>query len=175
MNPTLQQLQNEIASALQGLDPIQTQKVPTSQPDKWSIQQIAQHLCLTYASTEIAINGRLVKRRPTRTRPTILQRIAQYFVTVIGYLPHGREAPSAVIPPSGGDRLSGEDLSRSAAEGLARVDKLLNEAEALFGQQRCISHEVLGPLSIHQWRRFHLIHGRHHIRQILDLRASRNP
>ncbi|HMF62544.1 MAG TPA: hypothetical protein VK608_00520, partial [Edaphobacter sp.] len=101
-------------------------------------------------------------------------RIAQYFVTVIGYFPQGREAPSAVIPPSGGDRLSGEDLSRAAAEGLARIDKLFNEAEDLFGQRRCISHEVLGPLSIHQWRTFHLVHGRHHIRQILDLRARRN-
>jgi len=174
MNPTLQQLQNEIAGSLQGLNCTQTQTVPTSQPDKWSIQQIAQHLCLTYASTEIAINGRLVKGTPTRARPTILQRIAQYFVTVIGYFPQGREAPSAVIPPPGGDRLSGEDLSRAAAEGLARIDKLFNEAEDLFGQRRCISHEVLGPLSIHQWRTFHLVHGRHHIRQILDLRASRS-
>ncbi|MCU1223291.1 MAG: hypothetical protein JWQ42_1384 [Edaphobacter sp.] len=174
MNPTLQQLQNEVADSLRGLDSAQTQTVPPGQPDKWSIQQIAQHLCLTYTSTEAAIHGRLIKGRPTRAKPTMLQWIAQYFVTVFGYFPHGREAPSAVVPPSGGERLSGEDLSRAAAECLARIDKLFDQAEALFGQRRCITHEVLGPLSIHQWRRFHLVHGRHHIRQILGLRASRN-
>jgi hypothetical protein len=174
MNPTLQQLQNEVADSLHGLDSTQTQTIPLSQPDKWSIQQIAQHLCLTYASTETAIRGRLIKGTPTRARPTILQRIALYFVTVFGYFPHGHEAPSAVVPPAVGERFSGEDLARAAAEGLARVDKLFDEAEALFGQRRCITHAILGPLSIHQWRRFHLVHGRHHILQILDLRASRN-
>jgi hypothetical protein len=30
----------------------------------------------------------------------------------------------------------------------------------------------LGPLGAGQWRRFHLSHGRHHIRQILAIRRA---
>jgi hypothetical protein len=31
---------------------------------------------------------------------------------------------------------------------------------------------ILGPLTIRQWRKFHLIHGRHHIKQIRAIRAA---
>lgn len=174
MDPILQQLQREIAASLQGLDATQTQIRPSAtNPDKWSIQQIAQHLTLTYANTEVAVNGRLVKGTPTRTQPTLQQRIRQYAVTTLGYFPSGREAPSPVCPPACSQPLSGEDLAQEAATGLARIDQLFAQAESLFGSSRSISHVVLGPLSIHQWRRFHLIHGRHHMQQIRAIRAAR--
>jgi len=172
MDPILQQLQREIAISLQGLDATQTQIRPsTANPDKWSIQQIVQHLILTYANTEIAINGRLTKGAPTRAQPTLQQRIRQYAVTSLGYFPGGREAPSPVCPPDCSLPLSGEELSHKAAVGLARIDQLFAQAESLFGSRRAISHVVLGPLSIYQWRRFHLIHGRHHLRQIRAIRT----
>jgi hypothetical protein len=31
---------------------------------------------------------------------------------------------------------------------------------------------VLGPLSAQQWRRFHQVHGQHHLRQIHAIRAE---
>jgi hypothetical protein len=31
---------------------------------------------------------------------------------------------------------------------------------------------VLGPLSINQWSRFQLIHGEHHVKQILAIRDA---
>jgi hypothetical protein len=31
---------------------------------------------------------------------------------------------------------------------------------------------VLGPFSIEQWRKFHLVHGRHHVKQIRQRRAE---
>ncbi len=46
-------------------------------------------------------------------------------------------------------------------------------AEQLFGsRRRSVRHMILGPLSLAQWRRFHLVHGRHHIRQIAAIRAE---
>jgi hypothetical protein len=33
---------------------------------------------------------------------------------------------------------------------------------------------VLGPLSMQQWRKFHLIHGRHHLKQIARIRAEQH-
>jgi hypothetical protein len=174
MDPILQQLQIEIDDAVQGLDSTQTQATPTARLGKWSIQQIVQHLCLTYASTSDVIETRLAKGRPTQAKPNLQQRVAQIYVTRLGLFPHGRNAPEDFVPPRPAPSLSGNDLTCSVAEHLARVDNLLNKAEAFFGPGPCITHFVLGPLSVRQWRRFHLVHGTHHVRQILAIRASHN-
>jgi Protein of unknown function (DUF1569) len=174
MDPILQQLHNEIAGSLESLDSAQTQLTPSTSSEKWNIQQIVQHLCLTYSFTETAFDAHLAKGTPTSARPTLRQRIGQYFLTTLGIFPSGREAPERVAPPQIASPVCGSDLTDYSGEHLARIDKLFNEAEALFGPGRCISHMILGPLSIHQWRRFHLVHGRHHIKQIRAIRAAYN-
>ena len=65
MNNDLQQLQRVITYSLRGLDSAQTQLRPAEQGNRWSIQQIIEHLLLTYSATETAINARLAKRTPT--------------------------------------------------------------------------------------------------------------
>lgn len=170
MNNDLQQLHREITYSLRGLDSAQTQLRPTSRPNRWSIQQIVEHLLLTYSSTETAINARLEKRTPTRAKPNMLQHVSQYTVIRLGYFPHGRKAPPAVMPTATETPLSGDELTHSAGEHLLRLDALFDEGEKLFGLDRCASHTVLGPLSIPQWGRFHLIHGAHHLKQILAIR-----
>ncbi len=172
MDPILTKLHNEIANSLDGLDSAQTQLTPPTSTDKWSIQQIVQHLCLTYAFTETAFDARLAKGAPTRAKPTLQQRLGQYFLTTLGIFPSGREAPPRVAPPQIVSPVCGSNLAQYSGEHLARLDKLFNQAEALFGPGRCISHMILGPLSIHQWRRFHLVHGRHHLKQIRAIRSA---
>jgi DinB superfamily len=173
MNPNLRQLQNEIASSLRGLDASQTQLHPPSRPGKWTIQQIVEHLLLTYSSTETAINARLAKGTPTRARPTLTQRVSRYAVTRAGYFPTGRKAPVIVVPQPTTHTLSGEDLTQATAQHLAHLDQLFAEAETLFGHaSQCASHAVLGPLTIDQWRRFQLIHGEHHLKQIIAIRKA---
>lgn len=174
MDPILHQLQHEIASSLRGLDAHQTQLTPSSLPGKWNSQQIIEHLLLTYSCTEAAINARLVKRAPTRARSTVKQRIFQYAVIRCGYFPTGREAPSMVMPPQPtAHPFSGEELTHATAEQLAQLDLLFSEAETAFGSHsQCASHVVLGPLNIAQWRMFHLVHGRHHLKQIFAIRKA---
>lgn len=175
MNPALLQLQREIASSLHGLDANQTQLHPPARPDKWSIQQIVEHLLLTYSSTETAINARLTKRAPTRAQSTFRQRVFQYAVTRCGYFPPGREAPAIVTPQPTSHPLSGDALTYATAEHLAHLDPLFAEAESLFGPvSQCASHAVLGPLNIDQWRIFQLVHGRHHLKQIAAIRKAHN-
>jgi hypothetical protein len=175
MNSTLHQLQREIADSLHSLDATQTQLHPPSRPNKWSIQQIIEHLLLTYASTETAINARLAKRNPTRARPTLTHRVFQFAVTRCGYFPTGREAPEMVTPQPTTHPLSGEDLTRATAKHLAHLDLLFTEAETLFGPaSQCASHAILGPLNIDQWRKFQLIHGEHHLKQIAAIRKAHN-
>jgi len=177
MNPVFEQLQNEIARSLEGLSADQTQLRPARLPDdgdKWTIQQIVQHLCLTYSSTDTTIASRLEKGRPTQAVPTIQQRCAQLFVTKFRYFPYGRKAPSVVVPPeapaSPRDQIAGAELSDETARRLAHTDKILESACSLFGGKRAASHGVLGPLSVEQWRRFHLAHGLHHVKQIWAIR-----
>ena len=173
MDPTLQQLQSEIASSLTGLDATQTQLRPPSRSSKWTIQQIVEHLLLTYSSTETAINARLAKGTPTRAKPTLTQRVSRYAVTRCGYFPRGRQAPPMVTPAPSSQPLSGEGLAESASEHLTHLDQLFTQAETLFGHaSKCASHAVLGPLNIEQWRRFQLIHGEHHLRQIVAIRKA---
>ena len=175
MNSTLHQLQREIADSLHSLGATQTQLHPPSRPNKWSIQQIIEHLLLTYSSTETAINARLTKRTPTRAEPTLAHRISQFAVTRCGYFPTGREAPEIVTPQPTTHPLSGEDLTQATAEHLARLDLLFTEAETLFGPaSQCASHTVLGPLNIDQWRKFQLVHGEHHLKQIAAIRKAHN-
>ena len=175
MNSTLHQLQREIADSLHNLDAAQTQLHPPSRPNKWSIQQIIEHLLLTYSSTEAAINARFTKRTPTRARPTLTQRVFQLAVTRCAYFPTGREAPEMVTPQPTTHTLSGEDLTQAAAEHLARLDLLFTEAETFFGPtSQCASHTVLGPLNIDQWRKFQLVHGEHHLKQIAAIRKAHN-
>jgi hypothetical protein len=175
MNSTLLQLQSEIASSLRGLDATHTQLQPCSRPNKWSIQQIIEHLLLTYSSTETAINARLTKRTPTRAKSTLRQRVFQYAVANCGYFPTGREAPPIVTPPPTAHPLSGKDLTQAATEHLTHLDLLFTKAETLFGPaSQCASHAVLGPLNIYQWRMFQLVHGRHHLKQIAAIRKAHN-
>jgi hypothetical protein len=173
MNSTLLQLRHEIAASLYSLNATETQLRPPSRPSKWSIQQIIEHLLLTYSSTETAINARLAKRTPTRARPTLTHRVFQIAVTRCGYFPTGRKAPEIVTPPLTTHPLCGEDLAQAAAEHLAHLDLLFAEAETLFGPaSQCASHAVLGPLNINQWRKFQLIHGEHHLKQIAAIRKA---
>jgi hypothetical protein len=175
MNPTLLQLQREIASSLHGLDDAQTQLRPPTHSGKWNIQQIIEHLLLTYSASETAINARLAKRTPTRAQSTLRQRVFQYAVTRCGYFPTGREAPAMVTPQTTLHPLSGDDLAHAGAEHLAQLDLLLAEAETLFGPSiQFASHAVLGPLNIDQWRLFQLVHGRHHLKQISAIRKVHN-
>jgi len=172
-NATLHQLQREIANSLHSLDATQTQLRPPSRPAKWSIQQIIEHLLLTYSSTETAIIARLVKGTPTRARPTLTHRVFQFGVTKCGYFPTGRKAPEIVTPQPTTHPLSGDDLAQATAEHLARLDLLFTEAETLFGPgSQCASHAVMGPLNIDQWRKFQLVHGEHHLKQIAAIRKA---
>jgi hypothetical protein len=171
MNATLQQLEREIASSLYGLNADQTQLGPPSRPGKWSIQQIVEHLLLSYSGTEMALSARLVKQTPTRAKPSLRQRVGQYTLIRLGHFPTGHKAPPLVTPAATSHALCGEELSRAAAEHLAQIDLLCAEADKIF-DGRCVSHMVLGPLSIDQWRKFQLVHGEHHLKQIAAIRKA---
>jgi hypothetical protein len=133
-----------------------------------------EHLLLTYSGAEKALNARLAKGRPTVAKPTTQQRIKQFALCRLGYFPPGRKAPEMVIPAPTSHALSGAELTAAAEEHLTRFDAHCTQTEQLFGSTQCAGHHILGPLSADQWRRFQLVHGRHHLKQIAAIRKAHN-
>jgi len=175
MHPTLHQLQKELTFALSELPESDLHARSVDRPASWSIFQIVQHLLLTYASTEASFEARLQNKDLKRSAITPGQQIARFFVLRLGWIPIKREAPPAVNPGSASPIPSitaGQILSDLQA-ALLSMDSILSEAERQFGSSRCQSHFALGSMSVRDWRRFHLVHGRHHIRQIHKLQQIR--
>ena len=170
MNVQFAELTKELARSIDRLDAVQTQTAP---PGKWGIQQIVEHLTLTYQSTGKILAERLEKGRPTRTEPSFRHRCMTILVLNVGYFPSGRRAPDAVMPHDGSPPKTGPELLALVEEHLWELDGRLNETASQFGQHtRSVSHLILGPLSPLEWRRFHMVHGRHHIRQIDEIRRG---
>jgi DinB superfamily len=172
MNPVLDQLQQQLTRSLSGLDADQTQLRPTGHPEKWSIQQIAEHLLLTYAATASALQARIVKGTPTQAKPSPYQYVGQFVVTTLGRFPEGRKAPAPVAPGPCDHPLCGAELTTIASERLATLDALTAQVQSLFGNKRAVNHMILGPLNAKQWCKFQLLHGVHHIKQIDAIRHA---
>ncbi len=173
MEADLERLNSVLKQHLAGLDDTQTQATPDVR-GKWSIQQIVEHLLLTYRATIAVMQTRVDKRTPTQAKPTAAQRLGQWMVIGVGRFPFGRPSPEAVCPSPQPAACTGEELAHRVQTELLRLDALAVEAEALFGTRRSISHMLLGPLSVPQWRRFHLVHGQHHAKQIRAIRSQRS-
>jgi len=172
MHEDLRRLETEATKELASLNPGQTQAAPLEQPGKWSIQQIVEHLLSTYRASGAALQARIEKRSGTRAKPTLRQRLGQFYIISLGRFPYGRPAPAAVTPSTPSTIRCGDDLAQRVSVELAKIDQLTARGEHLFGDRRAVSHLILGPLSMRQWRRFHLIHGRHHLKQIRAIRRE---
>jgi len=172
MNPTLEQLETKLSTVLQGLDSVQTQLRLTPDSACWTIQQIIEHLLMTYASTTAAFESRLAKGTPTLSRPSPSHRARQFVVITLGLMPGRRTAPPEVTPPASASSQSGEQLTTITRDALTHLDVIFSQADQAFGPARCLTHFALGPLSASQWRRFHLAHGTHHVRQIAAIRRT---
>jgi hypothetical protein len=172
MHEDLRRLETEVTKALGGLTISQTQATPRAHPEKWSIQQIVEHLLNTYRGSIPAIQARIEKGSGTRAKPTFRQRLGQLLIIKLGRFPKGRIAPAAVSPSMPSTTRDGNDLAQKVGAELARMDEITARGEHIFGDRRAVSHIILGPLSMQQWRRFHMVHGLHHVHQIRDIRRE---
>lgn len=166
MDPQLGRLQQEIASAAGGLSP---EQLSWRQSGKWSAAEIFEHLYLTYTGTSKGLSCVLEARKPLGSAATWKQRVRAFVVVGMGYLPSGRESPAVARPRGiGAEKVMSEILAK-----IAEMDELMARCEQQFGASvKVLDHPVLGPCSLRQWRKFHLVHGRHHIKQIDRLREA---
>ena len=160
MDSHLDLLQSELEAALTNVDTACMEQAPAG---KWCASQILEHLLMTYKSSARALEKALQQGSPIVTKATLQQRMAAITVLKIGYMPGGRKAPERVVPKG----LSCAQVRQEYAAELRKMSERLDDCECRFGPRtKILDHPFLGPLTAAEWRRFHWVHGKHHIRQI---------
>lgn len=164
MDPHLKRLQNEIADAVSGLD---SEQRSWHEPGKWCVAEILEHLYLSYSGTVKGCGRVLEAGKPLGSRPTLRNRVQALVVVGWGYMPSGRKSPEAARPRGlAAAKVFGEIQAR-----ISEMDAALTQAAVKFGSRRkVLDHPLLGPFSVTQWRKFHLVHGMHHVKQIRRLK-----
>ncbi|HME34116.1 MAG TPA: DUF1569 domain-containing protein [Candidatus Sulfotelmatobacter sp.] len=166
MDSHLQKLQEEIASAVAGLSAEQLSWHP---PGKWCAAEILEHLYLTYTGTVKGFERVVEAGKPLATAQSWRQRGRTLVVVGFGYLPSGREAPPVARPRG----VPTEKVLAEIGPKIAEMDDIMTRCEQKLGARRkLLDHPILGPLTAGQWRKFHLVHGRHHVKQIRRLRRG---
>jgi len=161
----LQQLLDSINDSVRGMS---INDLKRHVEGKWSAAEILEHLCLTYRGTIKGFERCLEAGRPVAGKPDLKQRMATVAVTQFGYFPRGRPAPEPTVPRG----MPAEEVVAEISVRLAAMDELIARAEKKYGSKTLVlDHPVLGPLTARQWRRFHCVHGRHHVRQIRHMRG----
>jgi hypothetical protein len=169
MNSYLESLRREIEQTTGAVGAGALAHAPNG---KWSAAQILEHLFLTYKNTTKGLAKCLEQGAPSASRPTVRDRVATALVTGIGYLPNGRVAPERVMPRG----IAPEEVRREIATALEKLGESLDACERRFGSRtKILNHPFLGPLTANEWRKFHLVHGRHHVRQIRERLRSSEP
>lgn len=165
MDSLLEELRQALESAIKGMSDEQMSWHPA---EKWCAAEVLEHLYLTYTGTVKGFERVLEVGKPVVARASMRQRVRALVVLGFNHLPEGRKAPKNTVPRG----LPAEKVKGEVALKIAAMDEIIAQCEARFGRGKVLDHPILGPLTAAQWRKFHLIHGRHHVKQILRLRGQ---
>ncbi len=164
MDPHLQRLHDEIQLLTISLT---AEELGWHPAGKWSAVEILEHLYLTYTGTTKGLSRVLASAGACKS-PTLKQRVAAMIVIQLGYFPNGIQSP-AVARPRGA---ASQQVLAEIVSKIGEMDAVMNTCASKFGPHaKVMEHPFLGPLSIPQWRKFHLRHGMHHLKQIQRLRS----
>lgn len=164
MDFCLQRLQDAIASATEGMS---VEELSLHPEGKWSAAEVLEHLYLTYTGTIKGFERCMEAGKPLARVPTWKDRFRTFVVVVAGHVPEGRTAPKNTTPRG----LPPEQVLGEVAKKISAMDAVIVKAEQKYGKRtRLLDHPVLGPLRAAEWRKFHWVHGQHHVAQILTLR-----
>ena len=132
-------------------------------PGKWSPAQIVHHLAIS-----LELSGRTFEARrgkpPMRRRPrTPRERLAYFLTLQIGWMPSGRDAPSATQPA---ERPDARAVERQFRDGVARFLSLERDLLPARRHDLFVKNPAFGDLTLPEWLRFHVRHCAHHAKQI---------
>jgi hypothetical protein len=166
MDSRLENLQQSLESAVEGMS---SEQLSWHAPGKWCAAEVLEHLYLTYTGTIKGLESVMTSGKPLATRASMRQRVLTFVAVGLGYTPPGLKAPAMVAPRG----LPSEKVRNEIGAKLATMDAIIAQCEARFGRRVHLrDHPILGPLTATQWRKLHLVHGRHHLKQLLRLREN---
>jgi hypothetical protein len=163
----LQQTQDAIEAATAGMSTDELLRRPAE--GKWCAAEILEHLARAFHETIPGLEKCCERGQPVAKRATVYHKLARMLVVGFGHLPSGRPAPAMTVPSG----MQPEETMKMLRESLSRMDDLFARCEKQFGRAKLTNHPVLGPLNAAQWRKFHWVHARHHVRQIAALRRRK--
>lgn len=164
MSSDLLQLRDAISSSTSGMSDAE---LAQHAEGKWCVSEILEHLYLSYTGTIKGFERCLAEGKPLARKPGCADRIKTFAVTRIGYMPSGRKAPERTTPKG----TPAAHVVNSIGPTIAALDDLISRCEERFGKnERLLDHPILGPLTGDEWRRFHRVHGMHHVKQIREKR-----
>jgi hypothetical protein len=166
MHPQLERVLAAINSAVEGMSVAELAQHP---PGKWSAAEILEHLSLTFSCTTRRLSKCLVDGATSSRPDTFKQFVGRFVVLTLGRMPNGRKAPEFTLPRG----TAPAEVLNGIRQNLHSMDEAISRCERRFGpEQKIADHPILGPFNARQWRRFHWVHTRHHMRQIERLRAG---
>jgi hypothetical protein len=166
MDSRLDKLKQSLESAVEGMSSEQWNWHP---PGKWCAAEVLEHLYLTYTGTIKGFERVLTSGKPLGSRPSVRDRVKTLVVVGFGHMPGGVKAPAVAVPKG----LSADKVHHEFGAKIVEMDAIIARCEARFGRRvHVLDHPILGPLTAPQWRKMHVVHGRHHHKQLLQLRES---
>ena len=167
MDPHLGKLEQALSKTIAGMSAEELTQHP---PGKWCAAEVLEHLYLTYTGTIKGLERVTAAGKSSATVATPSQHLRTLLVVGLGYFPNGRRSP-AVAQPRG---LPQEQVLSGIIPMIGRMDEALTSCEKAIGLgKKLLDHPILGPLTAQQWRKFHLVHGLHHVKQIRRLRSAK--
>lgn len=128
----------------------------------WSLSQVCEHLALAVQGTvddpEPGRDGGVAPAwwRELGGVERSKRRLMKHGLMWTGRLPDDVRSPESVLPS--------QDAECEVAVRSLAVAARAFAAKAARPDEAWIAHPLLGPMSGAQWRRFHVIHARHHFR-----------
>jgi len=168
MHPVLKSALEPLAGRIATLSLEEAQTAPLPGQGRWCVQQIFEHLILTYQLTSNSVSKQLKTGHVPRNRRNLLEFLLRVQTIGLGYMPDGVPSIRAFRPreftPEAGPSIASRFL-QTAEE----MDLLLVAARKKFGIQACGEHPIFGVMRIDEWRRYHAVHAAHHEKQILNV------
>ncbi len=173
MHAVLQQVFDAYPPALAGKSENWCSLHPRQDDRLWSAQDLVEHLVLTCRSSSRVLQKRLDRDHATSEHSTPVQWLLQIVVLSLGRMPNGVPAQIFARPPQlHWQPMNGDQLLALLREEIDQMDSVIDRCKHTFALQRIAPHYLLGPLRADQWRRFHVIHLRHHLGQLQRIESS---
>jgi hypothetical protein len=166
MDARLKKLKEALASAIEGMS---SEEMRWHLPGKWCAAEVLEHLYLTYTGTIKGFEKVMASGKPLASPGSFSHRMRTLVVVGFGHMPGGVKAPAVSVPKG----LPADKVQMEIGTKIAAMDEIIAQCEALHGARvKILDHPILGPLTTGEWRKLHVVHGRHHLKQLKQLRQS---